>query len=110
MMRETMKIPRPVLIAYGILTIILLAMYVPLFPAGIFVLALFLIDDVSYFLLSIIWIFATGILIIIQSNSLTEAKSIGKMVYGYIFLTIGLALVLSGWFITIAFLWIRSGS
>ena len=88
-----MKIPVPVWIAYGILTIILLIM-------GQILLKSFGRYHEGFVLL-LIWVYATGILLIIQSISLIRTRKVGRIVHGSIFLAIGIAVVLFGFLITL---------
>jgi hypothetical protein len=86
-----MKSLKPVMTAYIILSIIVFLIEpILLMSFGGFYVG---------FGLLLIWIYATGILIIIQSLSLIRTKKVAQMVFGSILLAIGLALVIFGYII-----------
>ena len=95
-----MKIPMPVWIAYGVLTIVFLIMYHELFLTGKYfpsvLLLMLLSGEAKEYPLFVIWIGATGVLIMIKSQSLIRNKENGgKAFAGYVFWIIGLVLVLA---------------
>jgi hypothetical protein len=96
-MEETMKSLKPVLIAYIVLSIIVFLMYVVIFPVGPALL--------GNFSLLLIWVYATGILIIIQSISLIRTKKVGQIICGILLLAIALALILFGHRVVNMILW-----
>jgi hypothetical protein len=94
-MEETMKIPKPVLTVYIVLSIIVFITHVVIFPVGLVLLGSF----GRNFGLLIIWVYATAILMIMKSISLIRTKNVEPMVYGIILLVMGIAVVLFGYHI-----------
>jgi hypothetical protein len=88
-----MKIPIPVWIGYGVLTIVTLIMYHSVFLSGEWFLFMFFMAGISQ-PLWIFWIYATGILMIMQSASLIRNKEDGGKVFsGYVLRIMGIAIV-----------------